>query len=456
MRKESTSVFPRGTILSMGTSYIGLIGSKPHVLHANMIFSWPPVMPVPDQLVTCRAQDCFRRDLWLPIAHDVLSIHRHRGSLVDLAFRRLPEREVGPLVASERRVQARLVAAKKTGYDRLPVSSLVPRELLREVFVDRAKVSMLLLKEAMESPWWSLRSSSYDLVAARFLSLCEEAGIRVELRDARPGAFVEQLRKHEEDGFVRPRYCVSASTTGRMGTEEGSPTVMSWPKNDRHLLVSRFEGGKILSLDFNAIDYRNIVGAVPELVEVYRGCEDFHFRTAEIVLGRAPTSVERSLVKQVTYIRMYGGSLSTVVAASGISLESAQHLLARMEQSLSAVDHLRQCLRVMDGHLIVHGQASECALAIPVEPGAKLLPLFAQGSSSVVFKAALGGLLERLGSSVPIMTVHDEVVIDLHPSDFGHVSGMIAALENAASLHHPVGFRVKARWGTNYGELLPA
>ena len=292
-----------------------------------------------------------------------------------------------------------------------------------------------------------------DICLLRSLRSMERNGVRVDVERAhslRDSCDDENEKKiymramGAPDGFVTARYDQSWKKTGRIGVDSGFP-VMSIPKGrTRSIFVSRWDDGRIVSFDMNAIDYRQIVSSIGgEFAELYAGADDFHKRTAEIVFGSdAPP---RPVIKAASYVNFYGGSLETVAERAGICIDEARDILSKMEAPLAPVAEFRRSLgieAINHGHVVLPS-----GRRIVVEPSAhegKVLGLFAQSCSSEVFREFLVQARKALEPYAAVMCfpVHDELVVDV---DAKHSEDAISSVES-------LGFPIRTKIGRNYEE----
>lgn len=92
------------------------------------------------------------------------------------------------------------------------------------------------------------------------------------------------MRDLQVGGLVSTFLNPIGGKTGRLRHEGGFNSLGIPHGPARNAITSRYEGGKIVSLDFNAIDYRCIVKAIGgEVAKLYDGAADFHQRTASFI-----------------------------------------------------------------------------------------------------------------------------------------------------------------------------
>lgn len=369
------------------------------------------------------------------------------------------------------KVNAHLLAAHTAQIpEDVSIVDLLPPELLQRYLVARGKAIKGLLDLALsEDPGALTTYFTETLPFARTLRDIELSKIKVDrpkaeglvwLADSSLSVaerrFVNSVRSlADSEGFAEHVYDARPGRTGRVQTKRGL-NVMAIPHGIcRTLLPSRFKGGKILVLDFNAIDYRCIVNSIPiqSFRDHYRGCQDFH-RQSALFLVKEPNDIERQAVKHLTYIYIYGGSAETIAEKVGMTVEKVNTLLGRLDRHLKPIADFRAHLyeqAQLNGYVELP-TGRKVKVSKDDHPG-KVLGLYAQSYSSHVFATSIQYLMGDLGGPVfrqskMLFTVHDELVIDLHPEELGDVERAIQIMQS------PWGneFIVKGKMGENYEE----
>jgi hypothetical protein len=358
--------------------------------------------------------------------------------------------------------------ALKVAHINLPVLQAVPPELLQDWLLSRAKVIGELFGTAMSSftPEVSY-ASDYEgrWPFVRVVREMELGGICVDATRAKEllhgelepptATALRSLCSLERNGLVTSLFNPMGGKTGRL-RHEGGFNVMSIPHGPaRTYLVSRFEGGSIATLDFNAIDYRCIVRSVGgELARAYAGADDFHWRTVELLFPEAGSGVRsnparRAALKKVTYTHAYGGSTATLQNQTGLSEHVLGDILQRLDVLLQPLSEFRQRLWMQaqeDGCIDVPG--GKRVLCNENDSPGKVLGLYAQTYSSWVVEQAVVAVQRLLRDKRTrlVFMVHDELVLDVHPDELGLV-------EEARKLMERDGNAVKVKKGPSYGEV---
>lgn len=363
-------------------------------------------------------------------------------------------------------VQANLRAAAQAGVDvaRHGPVPLVPRGIM-DAYLEARRGALEGLLATLD-PWAveDLRQRIFPVAMALFE--VEDAGIRCDVGLAKRLSTDESLPVHSRRacasmtsapaGFLRSKFSPVGVTTGRLRTTGGFP-CMTIPRGAaRAPIVSRFVEGSIVTFDLNAIDYRCIVASVCDmrLRTMYADADDFHARTAAELFGPGRVDqLRRGIVKNATYTHVYGGKDETLARQTGLSLEKVRKLVARMDSFMGPIarfrDELADDARASRRVLLPDGST------IPVSSGdhpGKIIGLFAQGYSSIVFNRMIVrvvSLLRKMDSRL-IFTVHDELVVDLHPDDERLVEEIRRTMESAGD--GKIALKVKVKRGNNYDD----
>lgn len=380
----------------------------------------------------------------------------------NLAFERLALNVLGdaarPLWNLKERVKAQLKAATNAGIDvkTSPMSKLVDDELWKEYIDERRHIALILFIERYEPAMMVQEQTDYlsMLRFRRALNVVEEAGIMVDVRkltdlaesyEPRTAAFCSRACKSLTGSYLETKFNAAPGVTGRIGIEGGF-NPMNIPHGDpRSVIISR-HAGHICVIDYNAMDFRSIVKMTgsERLQSFYNGCRDFHARTAELLFQ---DPFRRDEVKAFLYPLFYSAGIETIAAKGGFSIQRANELDALFREKMPEVFELKAKLESearRTGYVKLPTGRS-----IKVEDASKAFALAGQSMSSDVFKEGLIAVVNLLKDrcSKVIFTVHDEIVIDLHPSEMHVVEEVEAAMREPITGYF---YEVKHKLGRNY------
>lgn len=266
--------------------------------------------------------------------------------------------------------------------------------------------------------------------------------------------------------LVYPNFNPHHGKTGRIKTHGGFNCMNLSHGPARSAIVSRFRSsngeqmGSIYSFDYNAIDYRCIVSSVmdEEFHRLYVGAEDFHARTAQLLMSRSERidPRHRKIAKAGTYVSIYGGSTDTLAKKLEVSEDVASKLCQKMDRLFAPVHKLRRKLYqeyVQTGRVTLPSGRN-----VYVEPRAhegQVMGIYAQSFSSLVFERALVRVDRFLQDgkfrSKTLFPVHDELNLDVCPEE---EEAVILGVKNAMEKDPVSGmvFAVKCKKGKTYDE----
>ena len=137
-----------------------------------------------------------------------------------------------------------------------------------------------------------------------------DAVVRHNAVDTYLNTFVEGLKNFtNEKGFLHPKFMQAVTATGRLSSRD--PNFQNQPRGKtfpiRKVVTSRFEGGKILEIDFAQLEFRTAVYLAQDKqgMEDIKNKIDVHQYTADII------GVSRQDAKAHTFKPLYGGVTGT-------------------------------------------------------------------------------------------------------------------------------------------------
>jgi hypothetical protein len=432
-RKDDWETFVSG-LLSSGAS----IG----VWDVRRIIDWP----LSDETVIWDIRSLFGGDQTLPFLTQQL-VKKYPGSLyytyIDL----------------DQKVAAHQRALKTTRID-VPVLQAIPPQLLADWVKARCATIDKLWSHKRQGmdPGELLADYEARWPFIRALREVELNGVHVDLPfveekingDTEPatGSALRSLRGLCKGGFVTSLINPIGSKTGRVRHEGGFNTLGIPHGPARKAITSRYDDGLIYTFDFNAIDYRCIVNSIGgDMAKLYDGAEDFHERTASFIFQQVTPGLRKN-VKFLSYIYIYGGQEDTLVQKTGWSRENVKSALALLDKKIAPIKEFRAKLwmQAQEDNFVV--TPSGCKVLVsPDDNEGKVVGLYAQTYSTWVFEQAFTKVQKMLRSmkSKVIFEVHDELVIDVHPDEFG-------SMEDVRKTMQLNGHVVKMKKGPNYGQ----
>lgn len=252
------------------------------------------------------------------------------------------------------------------------------------------------------------------------------------------------------------------TSTGRLSSSEPNlqniPTRQDEGKTLRKIFVSKFEGGKIISADYNQIELRLLADMSNEekLIEAYKNGEDIHSLTASQIFGvslNEVTPVQRRDAKAVNFGIIYGisdyGLSQNIKSSRNTAKEYISSYFTRYPRVKEFMDNNVEFARGKGYAKTMYGRkrnipeisSSKYTTRTFGERVAMNMPL--QGTASDIIKLAMLKVDERLKNenlkSELILQIHDELIIDAYPGESENVKKILKEeMESVVSLKVPL------------------
>ncbi|RYZ73415.1 MAG: DNA polymerase I, partial [Proteobacteria bacterium] len=294
------------------------------------------------------------------------------------------------------------------------------------------------------------------------------------------GTYVDPLPqlRDKKTAKIHAGFNQTVAATGRLSSSD--PNLQNIPiRSPRGERIRRAfipsPGNVLLSADYSQIELRLLaeMSGDPELVDSFKKGEDVHRRTASEIFSIDVTAVndeQRAVAKAINFGLMYGKSAFGLAQELNISRGEAKERIDRYFTRYSGVKSFLDSLiigakekgyvttllgrkRVLkDIHSkiqMMRSNAERMAMNTPI-----------QGTAADLVKLAMIRLQDRLerenAASKLIIQVHDEVVLDVVPSELVYVKAWVKdAMENAFQgvIEHQVPFTVNIAVGSNWMDL---
>jgi len=283
------------------------------------------------------------------------------------------------------------------------------------------------------------------------------------------------------DGRIYPSWHQLRAASGRMACSD--PNVQQVPRGDcRECFVAR-PGRALVKCDYSQVELRIAarISGDASLLAAYRAGEDIHTRTAQQVLGvTAVTKADRQLAKAVNFGLVFGmgsrGFRDYAKANYGLDLSESQAadyrtaffraypglrawhetVRADVKRRFQADPAGRFETRTRAGRRRLLKVAKQKADGTAYPNVTEALNTPVQGTGADGLKAALALLWDRrtaCPSAVPVLAVHDEIVIECDDGDAEAARRWLeAAMTDAMSpLIDPVPIAVDSTVGATWG-----
>ena len=315
-----------------------------------------------------------------------------------------------------------------------------------------------------------------------------DAATLEKLRDQWP-EFIEPLLRHREveklrgtygegliaevgpDHRIHATFHQTVARTGRLSSDRPNlhniPVRSDAGRKFRTAFVPA-EGCELLVADYNQIELRCIAHLArdPGLIEAFRDGVDIHNATAARVFSVAPTAVtleQRSKAKMVSYGLAYGMEAYGLAQRLNIGTDEAAGILnAYFEAFPNVRDYMDRTIaeardrgytETLFGRRRPIPELSNPNFRVRQAGERQAMNAGIQGLAADIFKMALVKIDQALEASGVesrlILQVHDEVLVEVPPSERTEVGEMVIGLMRDAA-HLDVPLDVNVAWGSNW------
>ena len=248
-------------------------------------------------------------------------------------------------------------------------------------------------------------------------------------------SFVDGIRTYtKQDGKLHVRLLQHRTATGRFSGAD--PNMQNMPRGGtfpvKKVFVSRFDGGKIMEADFAQLEFRTAAYLSQDGVaieEVSTGF-DVHSYTAQVITD-AGQPTDRQTAKAHTFAPLYG---ATGFGRTAAEAKYYEHFTEKYKGI--GVWHTKLAKEALSTRKIVTPSGREFAFpTVHRKPSGRIshftqiknYPVQSFATADIVPVALLhiDKLLDNMKSCV-VNTVHDSIVIDVHPDEERSVIEVIA------------------------------
>lgn len=306
--------------------------------------------------------------------------------------------------------------------------------------------------------------------------------------------FVNGLRKqiNPHTNTIHGGYNPTGTSTSRLSSSRPNmqnlaSSHQNVDKFDYHypikrLFTTRFDGGVILQADYSALEMR-ILGLRandPGMTEAFLQGKDIHKNTASIMQGKPEEEIssdERQAAKAVAFGLVYGKQSFSLAGDLGVTPDEAEVLVNKFFAGKPAVrgfiEYAHEFLEkngyveTMNGHRrIIHDVWGN--KASKNEALRQSVNTIIQGTGAYLTNYSVALIYEYLKEynkkSMLVATVHDSIVVDVHPDEIEEVTQVVKYLMenvpaeflyttvNGQRVRYPIEADVEI--GHNYNDLV--
>lgn len=301
-------------------------------------------------------------------------------------------------------------------------------------------------------------------VAHQFLTNMQ----RINALDTYINSFCKGIRKNVINGILHPQVSQVRTGTGRLSSS--NPNFQNLPRGGtatvRKAVVSRFPGGKILEADFGQLEFRIAVWMSDDATgrkEIDEGF-DVHAYTSK-VLTEAGQKTSRQDAKARTFRPLYGG-----VKGSAAEMEYNKSFMkkysgiAKWHTALQEEVMLHKKITTVTGRQFAFPEVKRLRNGVTEATKIKNYPVQSGATADLVPLSCV--LYNNITKSMNlkskfINTVHDSIVIDIHPDELEIVPKLIyrammgvgPAMDKIFNLTLDVPMEVELKIGDDWFEM---
>ncbi len=244
----------------------------------------------------------------------------------------------------------------------------------------------------------------------------------------------------DDNSYIHPLYKQALTMTGRLSSIE--PNIQNMPIRTeegqiiRDVFVSRFDGGKIMSIDYSQIELRVLAHMAndTEMINAFNSGEDFHKATAALIFNCKLDDVTKTMrryAKAINFGIVYGMSAWGLSESIGITPKEASEYISKYFEKYYSIDSFLKNivndaksngytktmfnriryipeLSSMNKNMYQFGERT--AMNAPI-----------QGTAADIIKMAMVNVRKMIKEnnykSILIAQVHDELVFDCYPGE---------------------------------------
>lgn len=227
----------------------------------------------------------------------------------------------------------------------------------------------------------------------------------------------------DSSGFTKKvQYDMLATATGRLTVRSG-PRILTLPKRYKSIFKSKFDGGKIITIDYNALEPSVAIALTGQELQ-----DDTYTYISKTLLNGA---ISRKQAKAVTISLLYGASEQTIGSVSG--LKNAE-LRAAIDSVTSYID-----VKTLKNKLLKQAESMQGVITnhygrpIVVDDISKVINYFCQSTAVDVALLGFSNVMKLIKASgwiiEPLFVIHDALMLDVHPDYVNYIDQLIKACE---------------------------
>ena len=275
---------------------------------------------------------------------------------------------------------------------------------------------------------------------------------RLSALDTYLSSFIDGIQTHtKQDGKLHVRLLQHRTATGRFSGAD--PNMQNMPRGGtfpvKKVFVSRWEGGQILEADFAQLEFRvaAYLGQDTTAIEEVNTGFDVHSYTADVIT-KAGQKISRQDAKAHTFAPLYGASGfgRTPAEASYYKQFNTKYSgIAKWHKQLASEALNKGKIKTPSGREFAFPDMVRKRNGVSHFTQLKNYPVQSLATADIVPVALLyiDSKLDDMESCI-VNTVHDSIVIDVHPNEKGKVLDIIS------STNKELNSLIETRWNLKF------
>lgn len=288
----------------------------------------------------------------------------------------------------------------------------------------------------------------------------------LQMRDAKSKAdFYRGFLYHaDSNGDVHPNYNPEGTVHGRFSSSEPNFQNLT-AEDDEETLQGEFvirraiiprPGFIFIMPDYDQMEYKfalemgcRVVEEMTDMAQLINGGFDFHDATAKRVLEVSNLTIPRKTAKISNFLTLYGGGNGKLAQALGIPLNDARKIREAIFRGMPEIKKYIEAIMTVaeERKYIINWLGRRSHFAFKRE-SYRAPNYHVSGGCADVVKVAMNRIDNVLLNfkSHMVMTVHDELPIEVHESEITQVPAMVKIIMEQAFTSEYVPLTVGMEW----------
>ena len=245
---------------------------------------------------------------------------------------------------------------------------------------------------------------------------------------------VESFRPNKTGYAAVPEYDRFGTRTGRLTVKSGA-NIHVLKRENRNLIMSSFDDGKIVSLDFRALEARVILAEAGKSSDA----EDLYGYIANNVCGGA----DRNTVKTAVISELYGASKGSLSQRLQMNSEEVNRFVQNI-RSYFGTPLLRERLKLqLEKNGKIYNRFGR-PLFIDTKASNLLVNTYAQSTGADVSLLGFDAILQKIGSDGirPLFVLHDAIILDVRGDRISDVQSVLSVPIPSYDMEFPLKFEL--------------